>query len=263
MARSFRRTGRGLMARLDPMEVRLLHEVFTDLDGLLARDAEARGGQARGVQARGGQARDTDPQGAGGIGDGGDQGGPSPDPDPDQAVPQWALDLGLADVGRFDQAGADSLPAGPTDPAIARLLPAGSRDDPLMAAEFRRLTESSVRDHKRSALATTLATLASWMSEAGPQLLPPEAAQALLVALTDVRLVMAERLGIRTEADADAVHALAEAGPDPHADGPDADVVWMADFYDFLTWLQTDLAEHLIADIPRGGIGGRRPPEAH
>ncbi len=221
MARGFRRTGRGLLARLDAMEVRLLHEVFTDLDGLLARDAQTR-----------------------------------------ESVPQWARDLGLGDLGHLDQGGADSLPSGPTDPAIARLLPAGSRDDPLMAAEFRRLTESSVRERKRTALATTLSALASWMSDPGPQLLTAEAAQAMLVALTDVRLVMAERLGIRTEADADAVHALAEAGPDPHADGPDADFVWMADFYDFLTWLQTDLAENLIADIPPDGIGGRRPPEA-
>ena len=42
MARGFRRAGPGLVARLDAIEVRLLHEVFTDLDGLLARDAQTR-----------------------------------------------------------------------------------------------------------------------------------------------------------------------------------------------------------------------------
>jgi hypothetical protein len=205
MARGFRRAGPGLVARLDAIEVRLLHEVFTDLDGLLARDAQTR-----------------------------------------ESVPQWARDLGLDDLGDVDQGGVDVLPAGPTDPAIARLLPSGNSEDPLMAAEFRRLTESGVRARKRAALASTLQALSSWMTDPGLQLLSREVAQEMLVALTDVRLVMGERLGIHTDADADAVHALAEAGPDPH---------------DFLTWLQTDLAENLLAGIPREGIPGRRPPD--
>ena len=220
MARGFRRAGPGLVARLDAIEVRLLHEVFTDLDGLLARDAQTR-----------------------------------------ESVPQWARDLGLDDLGDVDQGGVDVLPAGPTDPAIARLLPSGNSEDPLMAAEFRRLTESGVRARKRAALASTLQALSSWMTDPGLQLLSREVAQEMLVALTDVRLVMGERLGIHTDADADAVHALAEAEPDPHDGGPAADVVSMADFYDFLTWLQTDLAENLLAGIPREGIPGRRPPD--
>ncbi|PZP00922.1 MAG: DUF2017 domain-containing protein, partial [Dermacoccus nishinomiyaensis] len=51
-------------------------------------------------------------------------------------------------------------------------------------------------------------------------------------ALTDVRLVLAERLGVRTDADADALVEQVERGQVPSDEEQ-----LMAAYYDFLTWL--------------------------
>jgi hypothetical protein len=124
------------------------------------------------------------------------------------------------------------------DPALARLLPDAANDDPAVAAEFRRLTEHGLRARKRSSLARAQQAL----GRQDPVVLDAAEAQALLKGLTDVRLVVAERLGLRTDEDAEAVHALlARAG--------DADSPWLvlAGLYDTLTWWQ----EALVRELPR------------
>ena len=58
--------------------------------------------------------------------------------------------------------------------------------------------------------------------------------------LTDVRLLLGERLGLRTDEDADALQdRLEEASPDD----PQLD---LAAYYDFMTWLQESLAQALL-----------------
>ena len=47
----------------------------------------------------------------------------------------------------------------PADPAVARLLPDASRDDPELARSFRRLTESDLRTRKRAGLGLAAAAL--------------------------------------------------------------------------------------------------------
>jgi hypothetical protein len=124
------------------------------------------------------------------------------------------------------------------DPAVARLLPDGSRDDAAATAEFRRLTEHGLRQRKRAAL--DQARLA--LGRADPVVLDADEAQALLKGLTDIRLVVAERLGLRTDDDAEMVRVvLARAG--------DSDEAWvvMAALYDELTWWQ----EALVRELPR------------
>jgi hypothetical protein len=124
------------------------------------------------------------------------------------------------------------------DPAVARLLPDGSRDDPAATAEFRRLTEHGLRHRKRAALDRARNAL----HRPDPVVLDADEAQALLKGLTDVRLVIAERLGLHTDQDAETVHAvLARAG--------DSDEPWvvMAALYDALTWWQ----EALVRELPR------------
>src|SRR6478735_4771268 len=65
-----------------------------------------------------------------------------------------ALDVASM-LGGGDEPRSDDL-ARPTprpdDPAIARLLPDASRDDPELAAEFRRLTQADLRATKRGGL---------------------------------------------------------------------------------------------------------------
>jgi len=129
----------------------------------------------------------------------------------------------------------------PEDPALARLLPDAARDDPEAAAEFRRFTERGLRQRKRDALATARATLA----RPGPLVLDAGEAQAWLVALNDLRLVLAERLGLRTDDDAERLLAEADAMA---ADDPRA---WMSAVYDFLTWLQETLVTALSDELQR------------
>ncbi len=62
-----------------------------------------------------------------------------------------------------------------------------------------------------------------------------------MVALTDVRLVLGERLGLRTDEDA---IALAAALEELDEDDPQA---FLVAIYDFLTWLQESLVHALPA----------------
>lgn len=130
----------------------------------------------------------------------------------------------------------------PDDPALARLLPDASRDDPAVAAEFRRFTERGVRVRKHDQLRTASASL----GRGSPVVLSEPEALSWLTSLTDVRLVLAERLGLRTEADADSLHRDLD---DMDVDDPRA---WLAAVYDFLTWLQEGLAEVMLAGLPPG-----------
>jgi len=99
------------------------------------------------------------------------------------------------------------------DPAVARLFPAGYRDDADAADEFRRYTRGSLLARKS---ANADAVSAAIISGADPIVLTSEAAAPWLPLLTDLRLVIAERLGIRTEEDspdgplADVYHWLGE-----------------------------------------------------
>lgn len=132
---------------------------------------------------------------------------------------------------------ADLTASPPADPAIARLLPDASRDDPDLAQSFRRLTEHELRDHKRTALELA----ASALRRPGSVVLDDSEAQALLKGLTDVRLVLAERLGIQTDEDAEFLHAALAAG------AGDGDQAWSqaAGLYDVVTFLQEDLVHTL------------------
>lgn len=170
----------------------------------------------------------------------------------------------------------------PEDPALARLLPDAHRDDPEAAAEFRRYTESGLRSRKRDGLGLALATL-----DRGVLLRLDDAeARAWLVALTDVRLVLAERMGLRTDDDHElleqVVEQLAEAAESGSGSGsasgsapgsgsgsgsgsepgtPDAGsaadagerLAMTLALYDFLAWLQETLVEAMVPTLPEPG----------
>jgi Domain of unknown function (DUF2017) len=147
-----------------------------------------------------------------------------------------AASLGEGDL--FARLEAELAAPRPADPAVARLLPDASHDDPEIAEGFRRLTQDDLRERKRSALAVAAAAL----RRPAPVVLSDGEAQALLKGLTDVRLVLAERLGLRSDEDAEFLHAAVAAGAD-EGDNPWAQT---AGLYDVVTFLQEDLV-HAIA----------------
>lgn len=134
-------------------------------------------------------------------------------------------------------------PQAPFDPALERLLPTANREDPALAAEFRRLTEHGLRERKTANLTTAIEGLLA--AEGDKVRLDRAQAQAMVVALTDVRLLLGERLGLRTDDDADALQDRLEAASedDPH--------LYLAASYDFMTWLQESLTQALIRRQPR------------
>ncbi|WP_426566142.1 DUF2017 domain-containing protein [Angustibacter sp. McL0619] len=156
----------------------------------------------------------------------------------------------------------------PGDPAVARLLPDAHRDDPQASADFRRYTEAGLRQRKRDGLELARQTL----GRDGNLVLDDAEAQAWVVALTDVRLVLASRMGLEVDDDhvrlellaaAELAHEAAvaqrDAGggsdddgeADPSGGEATAGLSMLLAIYDFLTWLQESLVEALLEPLPR------------
>jgi hypothetical protein len=106
-----------------------------------------------------------------------------------------------------------------------------------MAAEFRRLTEDGLRARKSANLTTAIAALSGLQDQKVS--LDHEQALALVVALTDVRLVLGERLGLRHDDDFELLEEQVSGL------APDDPAVYALAVYDFLTWLQETLAHAL------------------
>ena len=130
----------------------------------------------------------------------------------------------------------------PSDRALLRLLPNVMKNDGAASLEFRQLTERSLRETKIGALRATAMGL-----DRNDLVLTPEEARLWSMALNDVRLVLAERLDIRDEADADHVHTM--------QDWSQADDVesYLALVYNFTTWLQESLVQAMMASMDRKG----------
>lgn len=107
--------------------------------------------------------------------------------------------------------GVETLPLD-DDPAVRRLVPDAYPDDSEASGEFRRLTASELLDRREQDAALVLASLTSAvdaLDEHQPATatmllaLDDEAVSAWMKTLTALRLVLASRLGVRTEADND------------------------------------------------------------
>ena len=145
------------------------------------------------------------------------------------------LGMGVT-VAAEDQVDLDASAAG-RDPALDRLLPTANREDDEAAAEFRRLTETGLRQRKAAGLAIASAAL---RGDEDKVRLDEGQAVAFLVALTDVRLVLGERMGLRTDEDVEVLEAAAQ---DLDLDDP---LGYALAVYDFLTWLQETLASAML-----------------
>lgn len=130
----------------------------------------------------------------------------------------------------------------PEDPVLARLLPSAYQDDDEAAGEFRRFTESTLRDGKAAAAASIVtaleeAGLPPVLSEDGLMIdveLDEPTAQTWLRSFTDLRLALATRLEVQ-EGDED--YWLALPDEDPRAQA--------YDIYQWLGWLQETLVDAL------------------
>lgn len=194
----FERTSVGYVARLDPFERDVLVQVVADV-------AELLGDRPVAFADREDDGED-DGEGAGvGEGEGERDGRTSPEdgPRPDGADAWTSLDP------HRDQL----LP--PDDRGVRRLLPDASKDA-VLAAEFRRLTEDELRRTKCDRLHRLWDTLIRLPFEPRSTelelLVPPEQADDLAATLTDIRLVLADRLDLETDEDVDALYdELADA----------------------------------------------------
>lgn len=102
------------------------------------------------------------------------------------------------------------------DPAIARLVPDAYADDAEASTEFRDMTERDLLDRRRQDAGEVLSSLSEpatlpYDAEPGDEVLmelvelrlEPDALRAWLRCLAAIRLVLATRLGIRSEEDHD------------------------------------------------------------
>ncbi|WP_402376207.1 DUF2017 family protein [Isoptericola rhizosphaerae] len=139
----------------------------------------------------------------------------------DAGLPDDVTDAGVAFTG---------VARVPRDPAVQRLLPDAHREDADVAAEFRHLTQTDLAAGK---VARLLAFADAVADDGGTDDAPSdgqvvvarEAAQDFAGALTDVRLVLGERLGLDDDADVEHLHheVLAGLGIVDDADTADPD----------------------------------------
>ncbi len=121
-----------------------------------------------------------------------------------------------------------------SDPALAKLLPDAS-DDAAVAAEHRRLSEADLIAQKIGRLRE-----AQLLLETDKLVLDQQTATRFAQALNDVRLVLAERLEIRDEADSARVAQVLDAS---EVQTPDE---YMSLVYNLISWVLDTLMSALM-----------------
>ncbi len=135
---------------------------------------------------------------------------------------------------------ADSLePDALADGAVRRLLPDAYRDDPEAAEEWRRLSRRGLVERKVAHAATLSRALAAPAVASEPTTITLEPSDALdwVRAVGDLRLVIADRIGIVVDGDEG---TTAEPG--------------LRELYDWLAWIQDDLVR--VFESGDGGADG-------
>jgi hypothetical protein len=243
VARGFKKRGEHYVAKLDAVERGLVVGLMEQVLELVEPEYPAGG----------------TPGGDGSAGDGAGAADGNGDSDGDMAGGDGGMagDDGTAGGDEFDQivaglggigmgvslSAADQVPEltgsvpQERDPALERIFPTANREDDQIAAEFRRLTEDGLRARKSANLTTAIQALSS-IEDQKISLEQPQAL-ALLIALTDVRLVLGERLGLKRDDDFELLEEQVSSLPD------DDPAVYALAVYDFLTWLQETLAHAL------------------
>ena len=123
----------------------------------------------------------------------------------------------------------------PADAAVKRLLPDAS-DDKDVADKFRRLTELDLITEKISLLRRSQLLL-----ETEKLVLSVSEAQGFARALNDVRLVLAERLNIQSEADSERIAQLVDAAKVATSEE------YLGLVYNLVSWVQDTLMQALMS----------------
>ena len=223
--RAFRRVPEGLVCGLDDWERELLARLALEVRALLQADA---------------------PQGAG-------QPEASLSPRPESVRPgESERDREVLEALDFDlDAPTNRVHVGSpnADPVFAVLLPQAS-DDPVTAMEVSRLTRARLRSDKADRLERLAAELRAPSGPEDTVLVAPGQESDWLGASNDIRLVLAQRLGIESAQDAEHVHSVAFQEAPEEETSREQWYRGTALVYDMITWWQESLISALF-----GGTG--------
>ena len=225
--RAFRRVPEGLVCGLDDWERELLARLALEVRALLQADAPP-------IQGAG-QSETSSP--------------PRPDTvrpgesERDREVLE-ALDFDLDPPTNHVHSGRPSA-----DPVVAVLLPQAS-EDPITSMEVSSLTRARLRGDKVDRLALLAAELRAPSGPEGTVLVAPGQESDWLGASNDIRLVLAQRLGIESAQDAERVHAAAFQEAPEEETSREQWYRGTALVYDMVTWWQESLVSALF-----GGTG--------
>lgn len=135
----------------------------------------------------------------------------------------------------------------PSDSAVRKLFPSAA-EDPVLAEEFRRLGQQDLAEQRIAELKRLMALLDASGPSRSEVALDDDDVPDVLRALNDVRIVLADRLGLERDGDLDTLRMLqqiservedADAMNEPDDQHAGGDVVIAV--YDLLTWLQESL----------------------
>ena len=225
--RAFRRVPEGLACGLDDWERELIARLALEVRGLLQADAPC--------AEDAGESETSSPS--------------RPDPvrpgesERDREVLE-ALDFDLDAPTNHVHPGRPNA-----DPVIAVLLPQAS-EDPITSMEVSSLTRARLRGDKVDRLVRLAAELRAPSGPEGTVLVAPGQESDWLGASNDIRLVLAQRLGIESAQDAERVHTAAFQELPEEETSREQWYRGTALVYDMITWWQESLVSALF-----GGTG--------
>ena len=225
--RAFRRVPEGLACGLDDWERELIARLALEVRGLLQADAPC--AEAAGEPETSSPSR-PDPVRPG-------------ESERDREVLE-ALDFDLDAPINHVHAGRPNA-----DPVIAVLLPQASEDS-LTSMEVSSLTRARLRSDKVDRLERLAAELRAPSGPEGTVLVAPGQESDWLGASNDIRLVLAQRLGIESAQDAERVHTAAFQELPEEETSREQWYRGTALVYDMITWWQESLVSALF-----GGTG--------
>lgn len=183
---------------------------------------------------------------------GGRQDGGTTPPQPELRQGESARDgdvLAALDFDPDPQEPPAPLPPTSAPPALAPvidvLLPDAS-EDPDIAVEVAAMTRGRLRALKSERARRVMAELIEPTGARGAVRVSAGTEQDWLGALNDLRLVLAQRLGIDSAEAAEDVHAIAREAPPPHESDEFRWRRGAALSYDMLTWWQESLLRVLL-----------------
>lgn len=225
--RAFRRVSQGLACGLDDWERELLARLALEIRAILQSD----------------EPTDEDADGSTVLPSTRSDPGRPGESERDREV-LAALDFDLDQSSNHVHTGRPA-----SDPVVGVLLPEAS-EDPVTAMEVSSLTRARLRSGKVDRLARMAAELRAPSGPEATVLVPIGQEAEWLGAINDIRLVLAQRLGIESAQDAGRVHDVAfqEA-----SESETAHEQWYrgtALVYDMVTWWQESLVSVLF-----GGTG--------